>query len=148
MGISIWQLLIVLVIVLLLFGTKKLRNMGGDLGAAIRNFKGAVKEGGDEAKEAAETVSIEDDSEPTVDAATMSAKEGRKVCEGARKALDARLAPTFVLAPSPGRRGVSVRTPVPYPSIRPSRTLGASDRHALRVTYRLETRPNRSPCST
>ena len=39
MGISIWQLLIVLVIVLLLFGTKKLRNMGGDLGAAIRNFK-------------------------------------------------------------------------------------------------------------
>ncbi|MEC9370580.1 MAG: twin-arginine translocase TatA/TatE family subunit, partial [Pseudomonadota bacterium] len=31
-GISIWQLLIVLVIVLLLFGTKKLRNMGGDLG--------------------------------------------------------------------------------------------------------------------
>ena len=48
MGISIWQLLIVLVIVLLLFGTKKLRNMGGDLGAAIRNFRGAVKEGGDE----------------------------------------------------------------------------------------------------
>jgi sec-independent protein translocase protein TatA len=78
MGISIWQLLIVLVIVLLLFGTKKLRNMGGDLGAAIRNFKGAVKEGGDEAKEAAETASIEDDSEPTVDAATMSAKEGER----------------------------------------------------------------------
>ncbi|HJL53112.1 MAG TPA: twin-arginine translocase TatA/TatE family subunit, partial [Arenicellales bacterium] len=35
-GISIWQLLIVLVIVLLLFGTKKLRNMGGDLGGAIK----------------------------------------------------------------------------------------------------------------
>jgi len=34
-GISIWQLLIVLVIVLLLFGTKKLRNMGGDLGGAL-----------------------------------------------------------------------------------------------------------------
>ena len=75
MGISIWQLLIVLVIVLLLFGTKKLRNMGGDLGAAIRNFKGAVKEGGDEAKEAAETARIEEDAEPTADAATMSAKE-------------------------------------------------------------------------
>ena len=45
MGISIWQLLIVLVIVLLLFGTKKLRNIGGDLGGAIKNFKGAVKEG-------------------------------------------------------------------------------------------------------
>lgn len=76
MGISIWQLLIVLVIVLLLFGTKKLRNMGGDLGAAIRNFKGAVKEGGDDAKEAADAArSIEDDSEPTADAPAMSAKE-------------------------------------------------------------------------
>ena len=75
MGISIWQLLIVLVIVLLLFGTKKLRNMGGDLGAAIRNFRGAVKEGGDEAKEAAETARIEDESKPTAEAATVSAKE-------------------------------------------------------------------------
>ncbi|WP_081759187.1 twin-arginine translocase TatA/TatE family subunit [Thioalkalivibrio sp. HK1] len=51
MGISVWQLLIVLLIVLLLFGTKKLRNMGGDLGAAIRNFRGAVKEGDAEARE-------------------------------------------------------------------------------------------------
>ena len=75
MGISIWQLIIVLVIVLLLFGTKKLRNMGGDLGAAIRNFKGAVKEGGDDAKEAADAARIEDDSEPTADAPAMSAKE-------------------------------------------------------------------------
>ena len=37
--------LIVLAIVLLIFGTKKLRNLGGDLGAAIKNFKGAMKEG-------------------------------------------------------------------------------------------------------
>ncbi|MCG2582045.1 MAG: twin-arginine translocase TatA/TatE family subunit, partial [Marinobacter sp.] len=36
MGISIWQLLIVLGIVILLFGTKKLRNIGSDLGGAIR----------------------------------------------------------------------------------------------------------------
>ena len=80
MGISIWQLLIVLVIVLLLFGTKKLRNMGGDLGAAIRNFRGAVKESGDEAKEAAEAARIEDESEPVVpDAATVSAKERESV---------------------------------------------------------------------
>ena len=80
MGISIWQLLIVLVIVLLLFGTKKLRNMGGDLGAAIRNFRGAVKEGGDEAKEAAETARIEGDSEqPAPEAATVSAKERESV---------------------------------------------------------------------
>lgn len=45
-GISIWQLLIVLVIVLLLFGTKKLKGMGGDLGSAIKGFKKAVKEDG------------------------------------------------------------------------------------------------------
>jgi sec-independent protein translocase protein TatA len=43
-GISIWQLLIVLVIVLLLFGTKKLRNIGGDLGGAIKSFKKSMNE--------------------------------------------------------------------------------------------------------
>ena len=43
MGISIWQLLIILAIVLLLFGTKRLRNMGTDVGGAIKNFKTAVK---------------------------------------------------------------------------------------------------------
>jgi len=45
MGISIWQLLIILVIVLLLFGAKRLRNVGGDLGAAIKGFRSAVKDG-------------------------------------------------------------------------------------------------------
>ncbi|MBF0218670.1 MAG: Sec-independent protein translocase subunit TatA [Gammaproteobacteria bacterium] len=45
MGISIWQLLIILVIVALLFGTKRLRNIGSDLGNAIRGFKSAVKDG-------------------------------------------------------------------------------------------------------
>lgn len=41
---SIWHWLIVLVIVLLVFGTKKLRNIGGDLGGAVKNFKQAMKE--------------------------------------------------------------------------------------------------------
>ncbi|NOY15569.1 MAG: twin-arginine translocase TatA/TatE family subunit [Gammaproteobacteria bacterium] len=41
-GIGIWQLLIVLVIVMLLFGGKKLRNLGGDLGAGIKGFKKAM----------------------------------------------------------------------------------------------------------
>jgi len=45
MGISIWQLLIVLVIIVLLFGTKKLKNIGSDLGGAVKGFKNAVKEG-------------------------------------------------------------------------------------------------------
>ncbi|AXQ27255.1 Sec-independent protein translocase subunit TatA [Solimonas sp. K1W22B-7] len=42
---SIWHWLIVLAIVLVIFGTKKLRNAGGDLGGAIKNFKSAMKEG-------------------------------------------------------------------------------------------------------
>lgn len=52
-GISVWQLLIVLVIVILLFGTKKLRSLGGDLGSAIRSFKASVREGEDEKKDEA-----------------------------------------------------------------------------------------------
>ena len=47
MGIGWVQLLIVLGIVILIFGTKKLRNVGGDLGGAIKNFKKAVKDEGD-----------------------------------------------------------------------------------------------------
>ncbi|MFT5658514.1 MAG: sec-independent protein translocase protein TatA [Gammaproteobacteria bacterium] len=43
-GISIWSLLLILAIVILLFGTKKLRNVGGDLGGAIKNFKKSVKD--------------------------------------------------------------------------------------------------------
>lgn len=43
-GISIWQLLIILVIIVLLFGTKRLRNIGSDLGSAIRGFRNSVKE--------------------------------------------------------------------------------------------------------
>ena len=41
---SIWHWLIVLVIVLVIFGTKKLRNVGSDLGGAVKSFKDAVKE--------------------------------------------------------------------------------------------------------
>lgn len=44
MGISIWQLLIILAIVLLLFGAKRLRNVGSDLGSAVKGFKKAMSE--------------------------------------------------------------------------------------------------------
>ncbi|MGB1221391.1 MAG: Sec-independent protein translocase subunit TatA [Alcanivoracaceae bacterium] len=44
-GISIWQLLIILAIIVLLFGTKKLRNIGTDLGGAVKGFKSAMKDG-------------------------------------------------------------------------------------------------------
>lgn len=56
MGISPWQLLIVLVIILLIFGTKKLRNIGGDFGSAIKNFKKSMKDDGE--SESSETDKI------------------------------------------------------------------------------------------
>lgn len=66
MGISIWQLLIVLVIVLLLFGTKKLRNIGSDLGGAIRGFRSSMKESGKEEEEDGESAKLEQDESGTV----------------------------------------------------------------------------------
>ena len=45
-GFSIWHWLIVLLIVVMVFGTKKLRNMGGDLGGADKGFKDGMKDGG------------------------------------------------------------------------------------------------------
>lgn len=44
-SVSIWHWLIVLVIVMLVFGTKKLRNIGADLGGAVRGFKDGMKDG-------------------------------------------------------------------------------------------------------
>lgn len=43
---SIWHWLIVLLIVIMVFGTKKLKNLGGDLGGAVKGFKDGMKEGG------------------------------------------------------------------------------------------------------
>lgn len=54
-GIGIWQLLIILVIVFMLFGTKRLKGLGGDLGSAIKGFKKAVGE--DQVKD---TTQVED----------------------------------------------------------------------------------------
>lgn len=46
-GLSIWHLLVVLVIVLVVFGTKRLRSIGSDLGGAIKSFRQSVKEEGE-----------------------------------------------------------------------------------------------------
>ena len=48
---SIWHWLIVLLVVVLIFGTKKLKNIGSDLGGAVKGFKDGVKSGGDSAAE-------------------------------------------------------------------------------------------------
>ena len=68
-GISIWQLLIILAIVVMLFGTKKLRSMGGDLGEAIKGFRNSVKDDKDG----------EQDDEEKTDAIAEKDKEGEAV---------------------------------------------------------------------
>jgi sec-independent protein translocase protein TatA len=50
-GISIWQLLIILAIVVLIFGTKRLKGIGSDLGGALKGFKDAVATDDDAEKE-------------------------------------------------------------------------------------------------
>lgn len=73
-GIGIWQLLIILVLVILIFGTKKLKNVGGDLGGAIKSFKKAVKDEGNSDKTA--------EPEPAqLDQAEERVVEGEKVEE-------------------------------------------------------------------
>jgi sec-independent protein translocase protein TatA len=64
---SIWHWLIVLVIIMLIFGTKKLRNIGSDLGGAVKGFKEGVKEGSasvdksvtDAQQQAAKTIDVQ-----------------------------------------------------------------------------------------
>ena len=55
-GISMWQLLIILVIVLLIFGTKRLKSIGGDLGGALKSFRTAM-DSKDEGEDGAEDIS-------------------------------------------------------------------------------------------
>lgn len=65
MGISVWQLLILLAVVILIFGTKKLKNIGGDLGSAIKSFKTSVKEGDESAAQANKVEQANDSSSKT-----------------------------------------------------------------------------------
>ena len=72
-GIGIWQLLIILLIVVMLFGTKKLRTLGSDLGGALRGFRSAMKDDDegkkDEIEDQTETAGAE-----TVGAASETAE--------------------------------------------------------------------------
>ena len=76
-SLSIWHWLIVLVIVVLVFGTGKLKNMGKDLGGAIKGFKEGMKEGDADPKASAEApkqVAIEKTAE-TIDVKAMEKKD-------------------------------------------------------------------------
>lgn len=77
--ISVPQLLIILAIILVLFGAKKLRNLGGDLGGAIKSFRQSVKDGeaGEEAK-AESTPHVDQSSGRIIEAETVT-KDKEKV---------------------------------------------------------------------
>jgi len=70
---SIPQLLIILVIVVLLFGAKRLRTLGGDLGGAVKGFKNAMSE----EDEAAAAAKLEEGSDDVVDAAVRESEENK-----------------------------------------------------------------------
>lgn len=74
MGISIWQLVIILLIVLLLFGAKRLRNVGSDLGSAVKGFKKAVSE----EEEKGETEKLEKREGETIQGESTKVKEEDK----------------------------------------------------------------------
>ncbi len=79
---SIWHWIVVLIIVLLIFGTKKLRNMGSDLGGAIKNFKESMKEGAEshepESGKDAEPKKITGESGRVIDAEVTSKVKKKK----------------------------------------------------------------------
>ncbi len=76
-GISIWQLLIILVIVVLLFGTKRLGSLGSDLGKMIKGFKSSINEGEDDKAEKKDdaTKSVEDKSSSSTTSSTSEKTE-------------------------------------------------------------------------
>ena len=74
-GISMWQLLILLLIVVLVFGTKRLRNMGSDLGAAVKGFRKGMEEGKEEPEEKLEPDQITAESSEAAAADSEKSKE-------------------------------------------------------------------------
>lgn len=74
-GIGIWQLLIVLVLVILIFGTKKLKNVGGDLGGAIKSFKSAVKDGDKTEEPASEPAQLHQAEEDVIEGQKVEEKD-------------------------------------------------------------------------
>ncbi|MDO9475716.1 MAG: Sec-independent protein translocase subunit TatA [Pseudohongiella sp.] len=74
-GISIWQLLIIALIIVLLFGTKKLRTLGSDLGGALKGFKQAVKDDDKDAKSDPDQLSDDSTANANVSARTEKAQD-------------------------------------------------------------------------
>ena len=79
-GISPWSLVLILVIVLVLFGTKRLRNAGGDLGSAIKNFKKSMadaKTGTSDSTSTKTTAQVDNKESNTIDSEATVKKENK-----------------------------------------------------------------------
>lgn len=76
-GISVWQLIILLVIVVLVFGTKRLRNMGGDLGAAIKGFRKGMEDEKSDKDDSDSPEKLEDEATPSPQAQSQADAEFR-----------------------------------------------------------------------
>ena len=63
-GISIWQLLIILVIVIMIFGTKRLKSLGSDLGGAVKGFRNSLQENPSEDTASPNSTETEDNNDP------------------------------------------------------------------------------------
>jgi sec-independent protein translocase protein TatA len=72
---SIWHWLIVLLIVVMVFGTKKLKNMGSDLGGAVKGFKDGMKDGSQNASDAAPTGQVTQDTRSEKNTIDVEAKQ-------------------------------------------------------------------------
>ena len=75
---SIWHWLIVLLIVVMVFGTKKLKNIGSDLGGAVKGFKDGMKEGGQDAADAAAAPPVQVTQETRTDKNTIDVEAKQK----------------------------------------------------------------------
>jgi len=74
-NIGIWQLLIVAVIIVLLFGTKKLRNLGGDLGSSLKGFKKAMNPEQDQENNQEQSKSLDSKEQATQHNESVQTKE-------------------------------------------------------------------------
>ena len=75
---SIWHWLVVLLIVVMVFGTKKLRNMGSDLGGAVKGFKDGMKDGGAKPEDGAAPVAGQVTSSVAVEKTTIDVEAKTK----------------------------------------------------------------------
>ena len=75
---SIWHWLVVLLIVVLVFGTKKLKNIGGDLGGAVKGFKDGMKDGSTPPSEVPPAGQVTASAQPSADKTTIDVEAKNK----------------------------------------------------------------------